>query len=106
VLTGEIRQDDHARAFYRHQVLDHLNAAMRAFVARQEMMFVATSDAKGEADSSFRAGHPGFVKVLDERTVLYPEYRGNGVMASLGNILEDPHVELLFVGFAEQMPMS
>lgn len=93
----------HARAFYKHQVIDHLNSTMLEFLARQEMMFVATSDAKGNADSSFRAGHPGFVKALDERTVAYPEYRGNGVMASLGNIFESPHVGLLFVDFTDQI---
>src|SRR6266849_8918156 len=49
-----------ALAFYRHQVLDHLNAAMQAFLARQEMMFVGTADARGQADSAFRCGHPGF----------------------------------------------
>lgn len=88
-----------ADAFYRNQVLDHLNEAMRAFVARQEMVFIATADGRGEADASFRAGPAGFVRVLDERTVCYPEYRGNGVMASLGNIAENPHVGLLFVDF-------
>ncbi len=102
-LQEKYGKTTHANAFYRHQVLNHLNSAMRAFVARQEMMFVATADAKGEADSSFRAGHPGFVKVLDERTVVYPEYRGNGVMASLGNIFENPHVGLLLVDFTEQI---
>jgi uncharacterized protein len=102
-LQEKYGKTTHAHAFYRHQVLDHLNSAMRDFLARQEMMFVATADAKGEADSSFRAGHPGFVKALDERTVAYPEFRGNGVMASLGNILENPHVGLLFVDFAEQI---
>jgi pyridoxamine 5'-phosphate oxidase-like protein len=81
-LQEKYGKTTHARAFYQHQVLNHLNSAMRAFLARQEMMFVATSDAKGEADSSFRAGHPGSVKVLDERTVVYPEYRGNSVMAA------------------------
>jgi predicted pyridoxine 5'-phosphate oxidase superfamily flavin-nucleotide-binding protein len=102
-LQEKYGKTTHARAFYQHQVLNHLNSAMRAFLARQEMMFVATSDAKGEADSSFRAGHPGSVKVLDERTVVYPEYRGNSVMASLGNISENPHVALLFVDFADQI---
>jgi predicted pyridoxine 5'-phosphate oxidase superfamily flavin-nucleotide-binding protein len=88
-----------ADAFYRSQVLDHLNVAMREFIARQTMVFMATANAKGEADSSFRAGPAGFVRVLDERTLCYPEYRGNGVMASLGNILENPHLGLLFVDF-------
>jgi predicted pyridoxine 5'-phosphate oxidase superfamily flavin-nucleotide-binding protein len=102
-LQEKYGKTTHALAFYRHQVLNHLNPAMQAFLARQEMMFVATSDAKGENDSSFRAGHAGFVKALDERTVAYPEYRGNGVMASLGNITENPHVGLLFVDFADQI---
>jgi predicted pyridoxine 5'-phosphate oxidase superfamily flavin-nucleotide-binding protein len=102
-LQEKYGKTTHALAFYRHQVLNHLNPAMQAFLARQEMMFVATSDAKGESDSSFRAGHPGFVKALDERTIAYPEYRGNGVMASLGNITENPHVGLLFVDFSDQI---
>jgi predicted pyridoxine 5'-phosphate oxidase superfamily flavin-nucleotide-binding protein len=88
-----------ARGFYNHQMLDHLNDHMQEFVARMEMVFVATSDDSGEADCSFRAGPPGFVCVLDERTLVYPEYRGNGVMASLGNIAENGHVGLLFVDF-------
>jgi hypothetical protein len=93
-LQEKYGKTTHAMAFYKHQVLDHLNSAMQAFLARQEMMFVGTADAKGYADSAFRCGHAGFVKVLDERTVAYPEYRGNGVMASLGNISENPHVGL------------
>ena len=64
-----------------------------------ELMFVATADGHGECDCSVRAGQPGFVCVLDDRTLVYPEYRGNGVMASLGNITENGHVGLLFVDF-------
>ncbi len=72
---------------------------MRTFIAEQELMFVSTADARGNCDCSIRAGLPGFVAVLDERTLAYPEYRGNGVMASLGNISENPHIGLLFVDF-------
>jgi hypothetical protein len=92
-----------ARSFYRRQVLDRLNAGMREFIARQEMCFVATADATGGCDCSFRAGPPGFVRVLDERTLVYAEYRGNGVMASLGNLGENPHVGMLFVDFAQDV---
>ena len=88
-----------AAAFYDKQMLDHLNPLMREYIAQQEMVFVATADEHGECDASFRAGPPGFVRVLDERTVMYPEYRGNGVMASLGNISENGNVGLLFVDF-------
>ena len=65
------------------------------------MAFIATSDAHGECDSSFRAGPPGFVRVIDEKTVMWPEYKGNGVMASMGNIAENAYVGLLFVDFFE-----
>lgn len=75
-----------ARKFYTDQVLEHLNPAMIEFVGRMEMAFVATADSTGECDSSLRAGAAGFIQVLDEHHIAYPEYRGNGVLASLGNI--------------------
>ena len=66
---------------------------MREFIGRMELAFFATADAHGECDSEFlRAGPPGFVQVLDDRTVAWPEYRGNGVMASAGNMVHNPHV--------------
>jgi len=92
--TGE-----RAERFYAQQVLDRLNDRMREFVMRQEMLFVATSDNRGECDCTFRAGPPGFVRVLDAGRLAWPEYRGNGVMASLGNIHESGQVGLLFVDF-------
>jgi len=99
-LQAKYAKTTHALAFYKHQVIDHLNEAMRAFVGRMEMAFVATAGADGECHASFRAGHAGFVKALDAQTLIYPEYRGNGVMSSLGNIFENPHVALMFVDFS------
>ncbi|MFE0374051.1 pyridoxamine 5'-phosphate oxidase family protein [Streptomyces inhibens] len=90
---------ERADRFYGDQVLDHLNARMQEFVARQEMFFLATADRHGECDSTFRAGPPGFVRVLDARTLAYPEYRGNGVMASIGNISENPRLGILMIDF-------
>ncbi|UZJ30421.1 pyridoxamine 5'-phosphate oxidase family protein [Streptomyces endophytica] len=90
---------ERADRFYRDQVLDHLNARMREFVGRQEMFFLSTADRHGECDATFRAGPPGFVQVLDARTLAYPEYRGNGVMASIGNISENPRLGILMVDF-------
>ncbi|MFJ8667634.1 pyridoxamine 5'-phosphate oxidase family protein [Streptomyces sp. NPDC093600] len=90
---------ERADKFYAEQVLDRLNARMREFAARQEMFFLATADRHGECDNTFRAGPPGFLQVLDELTVAYPEYRGNGVLASIGNIEENPHVGILMVDF-------
>src|SRR5437763_6273676 len=85
-------------------VRDRLDSGMRAIIARQGMMFVATSDGSGVCDCTFRAGPPGFVRVLDEGKLVWPEYRGNGVLASAGNITENPHVGLLFPGFIEGRP--
>ncbi|MEU7132890.1 pyridoxamine 5'-phosphate oxidase family protein [Streptomyces sp. NPDC046261] len=98
-LQQRLGTSGRAARFYDDQVLSHVNARMRAFVARQEMFFLATADRHGECDSTFRAGPPGFLRVLDERTLAYPEYRGNGVLASLGNIEENPHVAILMVDF-------
>lgn len=94
-----------ARGFYDHQVLDHqvldhLDDHMQTSIGRMEMAFVATADGSSEADCSFRAGPPGFVRVLGERTLIHPEYRGNGVMASRGNVVENAHLGLLFSDFS------
>jgi predicted pyridoxine 5'-phosphate oxidase superfamily flavin-nucleotide-binding protein len=88
-----------AEAFYRKQMLAYLNPQMRSFIARQELFFIATADGHGECDVSFRAGEAGFVHALSEKILVYPEYRGNGVLASLGNIAENPHAGLLFLDF-------
>jgi predicted pyridoxine 5'-phosphate oxidase superfamily flavin-nucleotide-binding protein len=101
-LQRRYRSGDRARRFYREQVLDRLNDRMIQFIGRQEMVWIATADGHGECDCSFRAGPPGFVQVLDARTLRYPEYRGNGVMASLGNILENPHVGMVFLDFDQE----
>jgi predicted pyridoxine 5'-phosphate oxidase superfamily flavin-nucleotide-binding protein len=92
-----------ASRFYAEQVRDRLLPAMVTFVQRMEMVFIATSDARGECDASLRAGPSGFVRVLDARTLAYPEYRGNGVHASLGNISENAHIGLLMVDFVQDL---
>ncbi|MQA60999.1 MAG: hypothetical protein GEU86_05795 [Actinophytocola sp.] len=88
-----------AERFYQDQLSGKLNDEMIDFVGRMEMAFIATADAHGEADCSLRAGPPGFIQVLDANHVAYPEYRGNGVMASLGNISENPHVGIMLLDF-------
>lgn len=98
-LQQKLDTTERADRFYDEQVLDHLNERMREFTLQQEMFFLSTADRHGECDSSFRAGPPGFLRVLDERTLVYPEYRGNGVHASLGNIQENPHLGILMVDF-------
>ena len=74
---------------------------MRELILKQEMVFIAPADSKGECDCSVRAGKQGFVRVSNKKTLLYPEYRGNGVIASMGNILENPHIGMTFIVFFE-----
>lgn len=100
-LQERMGTTDRADKFYDEQMLDRLNPLMREFAARQEMFFLATSDRHGECDNTFRAGPPGFIQVFDDRTLAYPEYRGNGVLASLGNIQENPHVGILMIDFLQ-----
>lgn len=93
---------ERADRFYSEQMLDHLNPRMRDFIAQQEMLFIATADGRGECDSSFRAGPAGFVHVIDEHTLAFPEYRGNGVFASVGNVTQNPHIGLMFIDFLHE----
>lgn len=88
-----------ALRFYDKQVLNYLSPVMKEFIARQEVLFIATSDKHGDCDCSFRFGKPGFVRSLNDNYLVYPEYRGNGVMASQGNITENPHIGMIFVDF-------
>jgi uncharacterized protein len=71
----------------------------RAFIEQRDMFFLATSDADGFPQSSYKGGDAGFVRVLDEHTVVFPDYDGNGMFLSLGNIELNPRVGLLFVDF-------
>ena len=91
--------EDRANAFYNGQVLDYLAPKMQEFVAKQEFMFVSTADRHGECDCTSKLGTPGFIRVLNEKYLIYPERRGNGVFANLGNIIENPHIGLLMIDF-------
>lgn len=102
-LQHRFGSEDRADRFYSDQVLDRLNHSMIDFVGKMQMAFIATSDRSGECDSSFRAGNAGFIHVIDELTIAYPEYRGNGVLASLGNISENPHIGILLIDFVDDL---
>lgn len=71
----------------------------RAFIARCPMFFLATADADGHPDCSYKGGLPGFVRALDATTLAIPDYDGNGMYRSWGNVLVNPHVGLLFLDF-------
>ena len=71
----------------------------RAFIESRPMLFVATADSQGHPECSYKGGRPGFVRVLDDRTLAFPDYDGNGMYRSWGNVLVNPAVGLLFLDF-------
>jgi predicted pyridoxine 5'-phosphate oxidase superfamily flavin-nucleotide-binding protein len=75
------------------------SAEDRGFIEGQACFFLATADAEGWPDCSYKGGVPGFVRVADEHTLEFPSYDGNGMFRSLGNLLVNPRVGLLFIDF-------
>ncbi|HEY2979765.1 MAG TPA: pyridoxamine 5'-phosphate oxidase family protein [Anaerolineales bacterium] len=71
----------------------------RAFIEARSMFFLATANEDGWPDCSYKGGMPGFVRVVDGQTLAFPDYDGNGMFRSLGNISLNPHVGLLFIDF-------
>ncbi len=76
---------------------NRLNALIRQFIERSPFLCLATSDELGQCDVSPRGDPRGFVRILDDATLLVPERPGNRLADSLLNILRNPHVGLLFV---------
>ena len=76
----------------------------RAFIERQDMFFLATADEHGLPQCSYKGGDPGFVRVLDEHTLAFPNYDGNGMYLSMGNLLVNPQVGMLFIDFVAERP--
>lgn len=73
----------------------------RAFIERSPMFFIATADGLGQPDCSYKGGMPGFVRVLDDKTLAIPDYDGNGMYRTWGNVLVNPGVGLLFLDFEQ-----
>ena len=78
------------------KVLHHLDRFCRDFIALSPFLVLASSDGKGNADASPRGDAPGFVAVLDEKTLLIPDRRGNNRVDTFSNILNSPGVGLIF----------
>ena len=78
-------------------VHDTLDDDDRAFIERMDMFFLATADEHGRPNCSYKGGDPGFVRVVDEHTIAFPVYDGNGMYLSAGNVLANPQVGLLFI---------
>jgi len=80
-------------------VVEQLEAWQIKVIERATFFFLATADADGWPDVSYKGGAPGFVQVLDAGTLAFPSYDGNGMFRSMGNIADSGKVSLLFVDF-------
>jgi predicted pyridoxine 5'-phosphate oxidase superfamily flavin-nucleotide-binding protein len=80
---------------------DRFNDEDAAFIGSLGFFFLATADAEGRPDCSFKGGPPGFVRVAAPDLLVFPDYDGNGMFKSLGNLGANPHVGLLFITMGE-----
>jgi predicted pyridoxine 5'-phosphate oxidase superfamily flavin-nucleotide-binding protein len=83
-------------------VHDRFNRYDKAFIEALDMFFLASVDAEGRPTCSYKGGDPGFVSVVDERTLAFPNYDGNGMYLSMGNISATGSVGMLFIDFRTQ----
>jgi predicted pyridoxine 5'-phosphate oxidase superfamily flavin-nucleotide-binding protein len=80
-------------------VLTEIPPEHKAFIESRDMFFLSTIDHQGRPTVSYKGGDPGFVRVLDNKTVAFPCYDGNGMFYSMGNLLGNQHVGMLFINF-------
>ncbi len=82
-------------------VAETIDDNAKQFIESRDMFFLATCDDDGNPQCSYKGGDPGFVRVLDERTLAFPSYDGNGMFLSLGNIRAHAPVGMLFIDFEQ-----
>jgi predicted pyridoxine 5'-phosphate oxidase superfamily flavin-nucleotide-binding protein len=78
---------------------DAFTESDRKFIESRTLFFLATADESGRPDCSYKGGPAGFVRAIDAQTLAFPSYDGNGMFKSLGNVLVNPHVGMLFIDF-------
>jgi predicted pyridoxine 5'-phosphate oxidase superfamily flavin-nucleotide-binding protein len=76
-----------------------IDDAARTFIESRPFFFLSTVDPEGRPTVSYKGGAPGFVRVLDDRTLAFPSYDGNGMYLSMGNISATAKIGLLFIDF-------
>lgn len=79
---------------------DMITDRHKTFIERRDMFFIATASDDGWPEASYKGGAPGFVRVLDEHTLAFPVYDGNGMFLSAGNLSVNPRVGMLFIDWA------
>ena len=87
------------------KVRDRFTLEDRQFIERMDMFFLATVDGAGQPTCSYKGGDPGFVTILDDKTLAFPNYDGNGMYLSMGNLTETRGIGMLFIDFELQRRM-
>lgn len=80
---------------------DVINERYKSFIEKRDMFFIATADENGWPEASYKGGEPGFVKVIDEHTLAFPVYNGNGMFLTAGNLTVNPRVGMLFINWED-----
>ncbi|MEQ8233538.1 MAG: pyridoxamine 5'-phosphate oxidase family protein [Gammaproteobacteria bacterium] len=80
-------------------IKDHLDEMDQGFVATRDMFFLSTIDHQGRPTVSYKGGDPGFITIVDQRTIAFPSYDGNGMYFSMGNIAGNANIGMLFIDF-------
>ena len=76
---------------------DVISERFKAFIEQRDMFFIATADADGWPEASYKGGDPGFIRVLDENHLVFPVYNGNGMFLTAGNLTVNPKVGMVFI---------
>lgn len=76
---------------------DVIAGPFKTFIEQRDMFFIATAGEGGWPEASYKGGEPGFVRVIDEHTIVFPVYNGNGMFLTAGNLAVNPRVGLLFI---------
>jgi len=82
-------------------ISDRIDDEDREFIEQRDMFFLSTVDHRGYPTCSYKGGYPGFVRVLDEHTIAFPNYDGNGMYLSIGNAVAQRKIGLLFINFEQ-----
>ncbi|NJR49493.1 MAG: pyridoxamine 5-phosphate oxidase [Leptolyngbyaceae cyanobacterium CSU_1_3] len=78
-----------------------LNDADQVWIAQADTFFIASAHSDTGADASHRGGYPGFIQIVDSQTLLFPDYSGNNMFQTLGNLAVNPKAGLLFIDFEQ-----
>jgi len=104
-LQDQFGSRDLADRMIEHIVKDQISESVREFIEKRDMFFISTVGESGFPTVSYKGGSVGFVKVLDQKTIAFPGYDGNGMFLTAGNMLSNNQVGLLFIDFENQKRM-